>query len=140
MLFRSIGSSIDYYQYAKHTFYLMLNAQFNGLSHRGLVMSAAVAAYKNKAWARQVQHEYKPLVSEADIETICRLGALLQLAVALDRSESQPFERLDIAVKGGKLLLAPLGARGPLEMERKEVEAIAADFKKIWELTPALTD
>lgn len=139
MLYR-IGSSIDYYHYAKHTFYLMLNANLNGLSHRGLVIAAAIAAFKSKSWARQLQSEYKLLITEGDIETICRLGTLLELAVALDRSESQPLLGIEIEVQDGKLTLTPADRRGPLEMERKEVESLAADFKKIWELTPALTD
>ncbi len=135
MLFR-IGGSIDYFSYSKHTFYLMTNVHLNGLTHRGILIAAAVAAYKNRGGVRQLHAEYKPLLGEADIETICRLGTLLQLAIALDRSESQSIGRLAAVVSGNKLLLQPLRADSALAMERKEVQALAGDFKKIWGLTP----
>jgi len=137
MLFR-IGGSIDYYSYAKHTFYLMTNAHLNGLTHRGILIAAAIASYKNRGGVRQLLAAYKPLLSESDIETICRLGTLLQLSIALDRSESQSISGLAADIQGGKLLLSPLRADSSLAIERKEVEALSADFKKIWGLTPVL--
>ena len=137
MLFR-IGGSIDYYSYAKHTFYLMTNAHLNGLTHRGILIAAAIASYKNRSGVRQLHAEYKPLLSESDIETICRLGTLLQLAIALDRSESQSAAGIAAEIGGGKLLLRPHRADSPLAIERKEIEALSADFKKIWGFAPVL--
>ena len=136
-LFR-IGAGIDYYQYAKHTFYLMVNSHLNGLSHRGILISAAVASYKNRSGARQLHHAYKPIMDDDDLEAVYRLGTLLQLAVALDRSESQPFEGLEADIRSNKLLLRPIGQNGPMTMERSEVDALADDFRKVWGLTPVL--
>ncbi|EXX89391.1 phosphatase [Paenibacillus darwinianus] len=136
-LFR-IGAGIDYYQYAKHTFYLMVNSHLNGISHRGILISAAVASYKNRSGARQLHQTYKPIMADDDLETVYRLGTLLQLAVALDRSESQPFTGLAADIRSNKLVLRPIGQNGPLTMERSEVEALADDFKKVWGLTPVL--
>ena len=59
-----------------------------------------------------------------------------QLAIVLDRSESQSIGRLSAVVSGNKLLLQPLRADTALAMERKEVQALAGDFKKIWGLSP----
>ncbi|MFC5651532.1 Ppx/GppA family phosphatase [Paenibacillus solisilvae] len=133
-----IGASIDYNDYTKHTFYLMINSHMNGLTHREILLCAGIASYKSKNRARQLAAAYKPLLSEEDVMMICRLGSLLQLAVALDRSQTQAIGRLVIENTGGRLLLRAVRADGSLAVERKEVDTLAGDFKKMWGLTPVL--
>ncbi|MBW7477021.1 Ppx/GppA family phosphatase [Paenibacillus oenotherae] len=137
-LFR-IGASIDYYDYTKHTFYLMINSHIHGLSHRETLLCAAIASYKSKNRARQLAAVYRPMLDETDLLLIGRLGILLQLAIALDRSETQAIGRLVIEPQHGKLHLRAVRADGVLAIERKEVDAIGDDFKKIWGLAPILT-
>ncbi|MFS0727308.1 Ppx/GppA family phosphatase [Paenibacillus sp. 1P07SE] len=136
-LFR-IGASIDYYKYAQHSFYLIMNSHLNGLSHREIVLTAAIASYKNKGKAKQAIQPYQNILEADDLEHICRLGTLLQLAVALDRSEAQTIGRLQIDLTPPLLTLRPLEASTSLEVERREIDALADDFKKIWQLTPVL--
>lgn len=137
-LFR-IGASIDYYEYAKHTFYLMINSQLWGLSHRELLICAAVASYKSRNRAKLLAASYRPILDDRDVQLISLLGTLLQLAIALDRSETQSIHRLEVAVDGAKLLLSATRTEGGLAVERKEVDGLADDFKKVWGLTPHLT-
>lgn len=133
-----IGASIDYYDYKKHTFYLMINSHINGLSHRELLICSLLASYKGKSRVKQTAAQYKPLLSEKDIETVCKLGVVLQLAIALDRSETQAIGKLSTEISGGKLHLRALRAEGMLAVERKEVDSLASDFKKLWNITPIL--
>ncbi|MCQ6558548.1 Ppx/GppA phosphatase family protein [Paenibacillus mendelii] len=137
ILFR-IGTSIDYNDYTKHTFYLMINSHIYGLSHRETLLCSAIASYKSKNRAKQLASVYKPLLDEADVALIGMLGTLLQLAVALDRSETQSIGRLEIEVSDGKLVLQAVRAEGSLAVERQEVSALAGEFKKVWGLTPVL--
>jgi exopolyphosphatase/guanosine-5'-triphosphate,3'-diphosphate pyrophosphatase len=136
-LFR-IGTGIDYYEYQKHTFYLMINSHLNGLSHREVLQCAAIASFKNKNRVRRLASAYKPMLSEEDADWISKLGSLLHLAIALDRSETQAIGRLSAELAGGKLILRAVRAEGALAVERKEVESLADDFKKHWGLTPVL--
>ncbi|MCK9861520.1 Ppx/GppA phosphatase family protein [Paenibacillus sp. ATY16] len=136
-LFR-IGASIDYYEYAKHTFYLIVNSHLNGLAHREILMIAAIASYKSKNRTRQQLLEYKELLGESDYDSIHKLGILLQLAAALDRSETQAIGRLEAVQSGSQLLLNPVRSEGTLAVEAREVEELSSDFKKLWGLTPVL--
>ncbi|GFN33824.1 Ppx/GppA phosphatase family protein [Paenibacillus xylaniclasticus] len=136
-LFR-IGASIDYYQYSKHTYYLIINSQLSGLSHREIIMIAAIASFKSKSKLRQQLAEFRDLLSEGDIDTAALLGMLLQLSIALDRSETQSIGRLSIAVVDGMLKLHILTSSGPLDIERAEVEELSKDFRKAWRLLPVL--
>jgi len=136
-LFR-IGASIDYYQYAKHTYYLIVNSHLNGLSHREIVIIAAIASYKGKSRLRQQLAEFRDLLSDSDLETAALLGMLLQLAIALDRSETQSIGRLAVATADGVLKLHAVTSSGPLDIERAEVEELSKDFRKAWKLLPVL--
>ncbi|MBB3108259.1 exopolyphosphatase/guanosine-5'-triphosphate,3'-diphosphate pyrophosphatase [Paenibacillus phyllosphaerae] len=137
-LFR-IGASIDYYDYTKHTFYLMVNSHLSGLSHREMLLCAGTASYKSKNRAKLLAASFKPILDEQDVTLISMLGSLLQLAIALDRSETQAIERLTIDVDNGKLLLCAERAEGQLVVEHKEVDGLAHEFKKIWGLAPQLS-
>ncbi|CAM4188897.1 exopolyphosphatase/guanosine-5'-triphosphate,3'-diphosphate pyrophosphatase [Paenibacillus endophyticus] len=136
-LFR-IGASIDYYEYARHSFYLIINSQLNGLTHREMIMTAAIASYKSKGRARQHISEYKELLNDSDLDIIYKLGALLQLSAALDRGETQAIAQLNVQLSGNQLLLRPVQPRGTLDVERREVDELAAEFKKLWAYTPSL--
>lgn len=133
-----IGASIDYYDYAKHSFYLIVHSHINGLSHRDIIRVAAVASYRGKGKAKSQTAPYKPLIGEEDLGLIGKLGTLLQLAAALDRSETQAIGRLTVRVADSELLLRPLNPRGSLSVERREVGDLAPDFKKQWGLLPVL--
>ena len=133
-----IGASIDYYDYTKHTFYLIMNSHLNGFTHKEILLCAAIASYKSKNRVRQLAASYRPMLSIDDVTLICKLGSLLQLAVALDRSETQAIGRLAIENTADILELRAIRADGSLAVERKEVDTLSSDFKKLWDLTPVL--
>lgn len=136
-LFR-IGASIDYYEAAKHSFYLIINSHLNGLTHRQIVLIAAIASYKGKGRLRQQLSEYRELLNENDLDTVTRLGVILLLAVALDRSETQNAWPLEVRLLPPTLLLSPADDSRPLSWEQTEVKELASDFKKAWSVTPEL--
>lgn len=133
-----IGASIDYYDFARHSFYLIIHSHLNGLSHREIIMTASIASFKSKSRAKSQIAEYKTLISDGDLEQIYKLGLLLQLAAALDRGETQAIGQLSIRLTETQLILRPLNARSSLAVERRELEELASDFKKQWDLTPVL--
>lgn len=135
-----IGASIDYNQFAQHTFYLITHSNLNGMSHREIMMTAAVASFKTRSRARRQLEPYNDLLSEEDLETVCRLGSLLLLAAALDRGQTQSISRLSSAVKDDVLRLQPLRASGSLALETREVDSIAKEFRKSWGLHPEMLD
>ncbi|MCC3375897.1 Ppx/GppA phosphatase family protein [Cohnella sp. REN36] len=133
-----IGAVIDFNDSADHTFYMLMHAHWNGLSHREKLLTAAIASYRGPIPLRRKLTPYRSLLREGDLETVVRLGSLLQLAAALDRSEAQAIDALDVSVAKGNRLRLEASANHPLPMERMEVDALAKLFKKSWGLTPSL--
>lgn len=134
-----IGISIDYYNYHKHTFYLIAHSRIFGLTHREKLMCALVASFKSKSRCRQQFAAHRDILDEVDLQTCVLLGTLLQLAVALDRSETQPVASLEAAVYKKRLALS-VTTKHTVSIEQREVERIAEEFKKAWRLEPVLVE
>lgn len=132
LLYR-IGVSVDLYDYQKHTFYLVAHSPIYGLSHRETLMVALIASYKSKSRCKKAAAPYRDILSEDDLVQCEQLGSLLQLAAALDRSETQPVTALACTLQNKSLVLN-VHTRWDASIEAREVEALAADFYKSWKL------
>jgi len=133
-----IGATIEYYQFAKHTFYLIVHSHLNGLSHKEILLVAAIASFRSKSKARAELKGYSQLISSDELEIISRLGYVLQLAAALDRSETQSIQSMELKLEQDKLHIAVTAAHNDLELEAHNVEELASDFKKHWGVKPVL--
>ncbi len=47
LLYR-IGVTVNYYQFIKHTFYMIANSRIDGLTHRDILLCAMTASFKTK--------------------------------------------------------------------------------------------
>lgn len=132
LLYR-IGVSVHYYQYLNHTEYMIQEAHIDGLSHREIVIASLIATFKTKNRTQQNALAYKDLLLESDATLIIKLGAILKLAIAMDFSETQPIQELNILRSGTMMSLQLLCVHNPY-LELKELNAFTKDFDKIWGL------
>jgi exopolyphosphatase / guanosine-5'-triphosphate,3'-diphosphate pyrophosphatase len=138
LLYR-IGVTVFYYDYPKHTFYLIAHSRLYGLTHREILICAMIASYKNKNRVRQIYLEHRDILTESDCSLVIRLGTLLQLAVGLDRSETQPIRKLTALSNNSEIRLHLECSHSPL-IEFKEISTLAKDFKKVWGLALQLPE
>ncbi|WP_373229453.1 Ppx/GppA family phosphatase [Cohnella sp.] len=136
-LFR-IGAVIDFNDSADHTFYILLHTHWNGLTHREIVLTAAIASYRGANTLKRKLAPYRSMLEEGDIEAVAKLGSILQLAAALDRSESQAITELELSIAANKLNITA-HADHPLPVEHMEVDTISKEIKKNWGITPQLS-
>ncbi|MNC29485.1 guanosine pentaphosphate phosphohydrolase [compost metagenome] len=132
MLYK-IGSGIRYHQYDKHTLYWLTHAPIGGLTHRESILSAYIADYRSSNGKRLNVGEYRSLLKDSDVTLIQQLGSLLQIAVALDSSETGVIERVEASFDHGALLLR-LKCRSQAYLEIRQLEATAKNFKKVWDV------
>lgn len=130
LLYR-IGITINFYNYQKHTYYLLAHSRVDGLTHREILLCALIASFKSEKRLRPLFAEHRDVLGEADFSMIVRLGALLQLAVALDRSATQPVAAVAAQPIGRELRLT-VAYRHTWAIEKREVETLSKDFAKQW--------
>lgn len=132
LLYR-IGISVQYYDYRKHSFYLIAHSRLDGLSHREIVLCALIASYKTKNRLRRLSVPYRDLLSDADLDTALQLAILLNAAIALDRSETQPLARLSARMTADGIELHGEFRHNP-DIELRQFEEIRKEWRKAWGL------
>jgi len=119
------GIAIRFYEQRKHVFYVILHSEINVLSHRELVMSAAIASYNLK-------NDYKEnLTAYKTLKTIQKLGILLQIAANLDRGRNGNITNIKCAIENDVVIIKTMAQNNPLLEIRNAMQA-ADHFRKIF--------
>jgi exopolyphosphatase/guanosine-5'-triphosphate,3'-diphosphate pyrophosphatase len=122
-LLHDAGYHIAHEEHHKHALYLIKNSELTGFSEAERSVIANVARYHRGAPPRERHPDYAAL-GEHDRQTVCRLGAILKVADALDRSHDSRVRDLRVERNGGAVCVRLAGER---DCER---EILAAQQKR----------
>lgn len=92
------GVSINYYGHHKHSFYIILNSYINGLTHKELLMSAAIAASHRFNSYQTPISPFSGIINQLDLKTIKYIGVLVKIAEGLDRSLVGSVKKLTVSL------------------------------------------
>ena len=132
MLYKS-GAALNYYQYNQHSAYHIMRGGLGGLSHRETVLAAALADYHPKLRTEQLLDNHRDIIRHTDAAWVHQIGSLLQLAIALDCSESGTIQQMRATLQEQTLHLT-LFCKGTPVLELNELENKAKDVQKVWNL------
>lgn len=126
------GTSIKYYDYEKHTAYIILNASIYGMTTREIVMASLVASvHSNDDFNMSDIAKFKAFISEEDIDAIRKLGIMLRIAESLDRSMSSCVVGLNCDVLGDSVIMKT-EVEGDASLEIKDAFSAYSDFRRIF--------
>ncbi len=100
-----IGIQVSYYSYDLHTFYLIFSSSINGLSHKEIVMTAAISSYKSRRRMMQLCQPYQSLFQDGDFLIASQLGTLVRLAESLDRRHEKRIHTFDVTFTGQDFII-----------------------------------
>lgn len=124
------GMRIKYYNHQRHSWYMILNANLYGVTHREIVLAAFTACCHKKEdinpldWAR-----FKDILREEDIEIVRRLGVMLRIAESLDRSMSGCIKGINCDILGDSVIMKT-EVEGDAALEIRDAMASGAEFRK----------
>lgn len=130
-LLHDTGINIRFYNHTQHSFYMILNAGINGLTHKELLMSAYISAlHRNKKfkinWVR-----YKRLLNSEDIEIIRKLGVLLRIAESFDICFNRRVKNVKCNVTSKEVEIQIIADTSP-EAEINHALSATEQFKRIF--------
>ena len=126
------GKRIQFYNYEKHSGYIILNSNIYGISHRDLVMASFVASCSAIEdinpfdWAR-----FKDLVGDDDVDVVKKMGVMLRIASCLDRSLSSAVNGINCDILGDSVIMKT-EVDGDATLEINSAKEIGQDFRKIF--------
>ena len=126
------GTTIKYYDYQKHTSYIILSSSLYGVSQRDIVLAALVVAnYINDDLSLADIVKYKEFINESDVEVIRKLGLILRIAASLDRSMSSCVSTINCDVLGDSVIMKTEHV-GDASLEIKDALSAQADVKRVF--------
>ena len=126
------GASIKYYDFQKHTSYVILNSSLYGITQREIVLAALVVAdYKNDDFSLADLVKYKEFIGEEDVEVVRKLGVMLRIAESLDRSMASSVHTINCDVLGDSVIMKT-EADSDTSLEIKAALSAQTDFKRVF--------
>ena len=141
-LLHDIGITINFYSHARHSAYMIQNAQLFGLTHKEQVITAAIAGWHNGASKSYFKDKfYKEMLDDEDWVVINKLALLLALAESLDYSQTNQINNISPYLdKRGAVI--KIFADDIPSIEMHQIKGHQAWFRKIFntELTLELAN
>lgn len=129
-MLHDIGMHIDYFNHHHHGFYLVMNADLNGLSNRERVLTALLVGHHRETSFKEDWHKYKAVMNARDYEDIRRLALLLKIAEKLDRSEAGLVEAVSVQTDK-KMIALRLKSHADLSVEVAAVVQYRPEFQRM---------
>lgn len=124
------GAKMRYFNYQIHSRYLILNGNIFGATHREIVLAAFVAGcHKKEEILPADWQKYKDIVTEEDLDVVKKLGVLLRIAVALDRSGQGVVKGVNCDVLGDSVIMKTEVA-GDAALEINQALKAGTEFKR----------
>ena len=124
------GRRVKYYNHARHSWYMALNASIYGATHREIVLAAFVAGCHNREEIPMIEwQKYKDLVLEEDLDAVKKLGVLLRIAESLDRSGCGVVTGVNCDVLGDSVIMKT-EVTGDAALEIRDAESSGVEFKR----------
>lgn len=129
-LLNASGISIDYYHHDIHSFYVILHSNINGLSHKELVISAAIAATHKKKTAISLPPFFS-IISKLDLKAIEAIGVLLSISETIDKTLENPVESMNVDFTEDFVLIT-ISCNADIGFEIKQALKMKDRFKEIY--------
>jgi exopolyphosphatase / guanosine-5'-triphosphate,3'-diphosphate pyrophosphatase len=125
----NIGHYVNEARHHRHSYYLVANADLAGFSDQERSVIAHLCRYHRKSMPQPSHLEFQTIDSESR-RAVVLLTPLLRLAVALDRSQEQLVEDLELAIDDRSVTITLKSTRD-LDVEQWHAEQVAPVFREI---------
>src|SRR5262249_1987260 len=132
-LLHDVGYHIAHESHHKHSLYLIRNSEMTGFSEAEREVIANIARYHRGSLPRERHPEYAAL-NPADRDTVAKLGAIVRIADALDRSHDSRVTEVRCQ-RSGVALQIQLNCLNGCENELLEAERKRELFEQAFNCT-----
>lgn len=136
-LLHDVGYHIAHDSHQKHALYLITNSELTGFSEAERAVIANIARYHRGSLPKERHPEFAAL-NDADRETVCKLGGIVRLADALDRSHDSRITDLQCDIGPGRLEVQ-VGSSVECDNELLEIERKRELFEEAFQRTLTFT-
>lgn len=131
-LLHDIGITINFYSHARHSAYMIRNAQIFGLTHKEQIIASAIAGWHNGVSKNYFRDRfYKEMLNDENWKTINKLALLLALAESLDYSQTNKIHDIKPYIDKEGPVLSVFADEIP-SIEMHQIKTHLPWFKKVF--------
>jgi len=126
------GKIINYEEYEKHGFYVVLNSNLAGVSQKDLLLAAFTCLcqkpdnFNLSEWVK-----YQSIVTEEDLDAVRKMGIMVKLAVALNSSKDPVVSDIVCDMLGDSVIMKTI-SNSDASYEVIQGLKIADDYRKLF--------
>ncbi len=126
------GKKVNFEDYEKHGFYMILNSGLCGVSQKDLLLGAFICQcqtadnFNLSQWMK-----YKDLLNDEDLNAVRKLGIIIKLSVALNSSKKQVVTDVMCDILGDSVIMKTIVNSDPT-YEILQGMKVAQDYRKFF--------
>jgi len=125
-----VGKRINFLQHAKYAYDVILGSDIFGMSHRELVLASFAASLHQGGDINMSEWvKYKDLFEEEDISAVCKLGVILRMAEAFDKTRTSAIVDISCDILGDSVIMKTISVSDNSFEIEKALEC-SKDFEK----------
>ena len=127
-----VGKRINFLKHAKYAYDVILGADIFGMSHRELVLAAFTASLHQGDDINMAEWvKYKDLFEEDDINAVTKLGSILRMAEAFDKTRTSAIVDISCDILGDSVIMKTIAVSDNTYEIQKALEG-GKDFEKFF--------
>ncbi len=124
------GKRINFLKHAKYAYDVILGADIFGMSHRELVLAAFTASLHQGGEVNMSEWvKYKDMFEEEDASAVCKLGVILRMAEAFDKTRTSAIVDISCDILGDSVIMKTIAVSDNAYEIQKALEC-SKDFEK----------
>lgn len=127
-----VGKRINFLKHAKYAYDVIMGADIYGMSHRELVLAAfAASLHQGGDVSMSEWVKYKDLFEEDDAIAVAKLGVILRLAEAFDKTKNSVIVDISCDILGDSVIMKTI-TTGDNSYEIQKALETSKDFEKLF--------
>lgn len=126
------GTRIGFDNYAANSFEIILNSDIRGASQKDILIAAFACKCQNlDNFVLADLMKYSNILGEEDFDAIRKLGVLLELACAMDKSRMGNITDITCDILGDSIIMKTI-TKGDASFDIMQAQKVVPDFKKVF--------
>ncbi|MBE7075373.1 MAG: hypothetical protein E7376_05290 [Clostridiales bacterium] len=126
------GTRIGFNNFAAKSFEIIINSNIKGVSQKDILVAAFACKCQNlDNFSLADCMKYSAILSEEDIDAIRKLGVLIQLACAMDKSRMGNITDITCDILGDSIIMKTI-VKADASFDIIQAQKVAGDFKKVF--------
>jgi exopolyphosphatase/guanosine-5'-triphosphate,3'-diphosphate pyrophosphatase len=131
-LLHDSGLNVRFYDHHKHSFYMILNSEILGLTHKEILMSAFSAAFHENTLFEGNIFQFHGIINKMDLNIAEKIGVLIRIAECLDKSMTGAVKDIECTIDEENVTLDIISETN-IDLEKNYAQRCSDNFYKIYD-------